>query len=222
MFTAGTDAVTSTTGESEVETTTETERFGVTATTTAATTKKPKPVIVVLTQATTEKIVERTRPSTTPARQTTRATTKKTVVKTTKPNAENEIIKIVRLTTAAVSTMTGVKSDVVEVPKVTEPFEQVDEELMRHLSPSNQMTGRISGKPPVSTHVFWIVLGVAAAVVVVLIVAVVVARRRRYFFRVRCAGGFNGADSQSDVRFLTGDEVLDFRLARGDRDDDDF
>lgn len=131
-------------------------------------------------------------------------------------NDENEIIKIVRLTTVKPN-----ESDMGEVPPVTDLIEQIDRELEEHLSrKTNEITERIvKEKQQPSLRLIWVVVGVIATVVVVLATAILIIRKRSYLFvrGMRCSGA--SGDSQSDVRFLTSDEVLDFRLARSDVSD---
>lgn len=189
------------------------------------TTKK----LTILTEPTTEIVVEKKQPSTTQKTTTTIAApipkTKKTLkpIATPNPDEENEIIKIHRPAPPI--------KDFAEPPRLTtepeeELIEEVDRQLEAHLSPikgTQQIVKEASREG--GAGFVWIVVGVAGAVVATLLLAVVAVRRAYAAGRCLGIGGMKrsgvGGDSQSDVRFLTSDEVLDFRLAHAGDDGDD-
>lgn len=190
--------------------------------------RKPKPTLIILPPPATEEIIEKV--LTTKATSTTSTTisspiitTKKQILTTVQPKEENEIIKIIpRLNT--IST-TIADEDVEEMPRVTTNLiQKVDDELEEHLSPpivikTNMITERIVKQPTNNSKTIWITVGVMAAIVAILIIAIgFVKLRRTYFLRGIQCSGVNG-DSQSDVRFLTSEEALDFRLAYADDDE---
>lgn len=189
---------------------------------------------IIMHPPTTEAVIEKKIAKTPTVPSTTEPTTTSTAVPTTATKTKTTSTTIAPATTykiiilkprkeyAVVVSATTIAADYGEVPtkQEKEMASENDDQFEHHLSPSVVSTVK---EQRVKEHrsgmtILGVVAGVAGCLVIVLLAGIVAIRRYRAGY---CARRMNAAgDSQSDVRFLTSDEVLDFRLAHAD--DDDF
>ncbi|CAK9811376.1 MAM and LDL-receptor class A domain-containing protein 2 (Fragment) [Anthophora plagiata] len=143
------------------------------------------------------------------------------VTNTIKQKIEKPTLKTTRQTTPAVSTTKTVvqtkETSFVQQSTVARRYERVDE----------QPDSNARGQDPEKIHrgsskfsspgIIGIVVGILTGVSISLLVGIIILRRRKTYKR-----GTNGSalSEDSDVRFLTSDEMLDFTLVRpGDHDE---
>ncbi|XP_043799535.1 uncharacterized protein LOC122718513 [Apis laboriosa] len=142
------------------------------------------------------KITKPPRTSTTTTTTTTTRTTTRTTARTTTTVATTKIAQTKETPFVRPTTITGRYGSVNEKP----------DSDMRRQDPEVHRASKFS-----LPGIIGVVVGILTGVVISLLVATIIVRRRKTYKR-----GTNGSalSEDSDVRFLTSDEILDFTLAR--------